>query len=348
MTAGQQNPLLRHPLDRGEPPSWASAWGDSRYGPWVAFAVGDVEYRMFWMPPGTFVMGSPEDEPGRSDREVQHEVTLTRGFWMGATPVTQALWTTVMGADNNPSAFVDPQRPVENVSWEDTQSFLSRLEAQHGLSMRLPTEAEWEYACRAGTTDATYAGPMEILGANNAPVLDAIAWYGGNSGVDFDLKDGVDSSSWEDKQHPHTKAGTRKVGTRRRNPAGLYDMLGNVWEWCADLYWGYGSGHAYDPIGPARGTGRVLRGGSWGDSAGFVRAASRNVAHPSLRFAYYGFRLSRGHGPSRRPGGPIGQQEVEARGRAEPERSGPQAGTGVSGRTQARKLASSLDHLSAR
>ena len=304
MTVGPQSPLLRHPLERGEPPSWASAWGDSRYGPWVAFAVGDVEYRMFWMPPGTFVMGSPEDEAGRRDGEVQHEVTLTRGFWMGATPVTQALWTAVMGADNNPSEFVDPQRPVENVSWEDTQSFLSRLEQQYSLSMRLPTEAEWEYACRAGTDTATYVGDLEILGEHNAPVLDPIAWYGGNSGVDFDLEDGWGSSGWGDKQHFHTKAGTRKVGTRRRNPAGLYDMLGNVWEWCADGYGDYDSGHTSDPMGPAQVALRVLRGGSWRNSAECVRAAYRFDAPTSGRNPYYGFRLSRGHGPA---GGPEGR-----------------------------------------
>ncbi len=304
MNGRTQSHLLGHPLDRGEPPSWASAWGDSRYGPWVAFAVGDVEYRMFWMPPGTFVMGSPEDEPGRQDDEVQHEVTLTRGFWMGATPVTQALWTAVMGADSNPSRFVDPQRPVETVSWEDSESFLSRLKAQHGLSMRLPTEAEWEYACRAGTTDATYAGPMEIWGLNNAPVLDAIAWYGGNSGVDFDLDEGEDSSNWPERQHPHTKTGTRKVGTRRRNPAGLYDMLGNVWEWCADWYRDHDSGHAHDPIGSAEGSGRVLRGGGWNLPAENVRAAYRSDVDPSNRYSDYGFRLSRGHGPA---GGPEGR-----------------------------------------
>ena len=139
---------------------------------------------------------------------------------------------------------------------------------------------------------------MEILGEHDAPALDAIAWYGGNSGVDFDLEDGEDSSDWEEKQHPHTQAGTRKVATRRRNPAGLYDMLGNVWEWCHDGWRHYGSGHASDPIGPTeKDTDRILRGGSWSSPAEYVRAAYRSHEAPSRRHPNCGFRLSRGHGP---------------------------------------------------
>ncbi len=286
--------FVDHPLERGLAPSWVSAWGDSIYGPWVEIAVGEVSCRMYWIYPGTFRMGSPEDEPGRYDREVVHEVTITRGFWMGATPCTQAFWSAVMGT--NPSRFVDPRRPVENVTWADTQEFLAKLQnMQPGLHLQLPTEAQWEYCCRAGTDTATYAGPIKLQGENNAPVLDPIAWYGGNSGHNFELDDGFDSSGWPEMQYLHTKAGTHPVAKRHPNPWGLHDTLGNVWEWCDDYYDGYGDGHATDPIGPDTGTERVRRGGSWSSPARYVRAAYRNALDPSDRDSRVGFRLSRGH-----------------------------------------------------
>jgi formylglycine-generating enzyme required for sulfatase activity len=141
------------------------------------------------------MMGSPQDEAGREPSEVQHKVELTHGFWIADTPVTQALWQAVIGS--NPSRFVHPERPVEQVSWDDAQAFIARLnEQQPGLELSLPTEAQWEYACRAGTTTATYAGDLKILGDDNAPVRDAIAWYGGNSGVDFDLAKGQEANGW--------------------------------------------------------------------------------------------------------------------------------------------------------
>ncbi len=298
---------LSHPLASGHPPPWASAWGESRYGPWAAFSVRSVEYRMQWIPPGTFQMGSPENEVGRRDNESQHTVTLTEGFWLGQTPCTQALWTAVMGT--NPSRFEDPLRPVETVSWEEAEACIAKLNAlRPGLDLRLPTEAQWEYACRAGTTAATYAGDLELVGANNAPVLDAIAWYGGNSGHGFDLAGGYDSSDWPEKQYPHTRAGTRRVGLRRPNPWGLHDMLGNVWEWCADGYESYGMGHAMDPIGPIKGSFRVLRGGSWFLVARGVRAAFRLWDRPGFRLDVVGFRFSRGQGA---PGPGAGGQGAE-------------------------------------
>lgn len=290
--------VLRHPLEDGLPPAWASAWGDSRWGPWVAFEVRGVEQRMQWIPPGTFWMGSPDDEPGRNEDELRHLVTLTEGFWMAQTPCTQALWTAVM--ENNPSRFEDPKRPVELVSWDDVQIFLERIEeAQPGLELQLPTEAQWERACRAGTETATYAGPIEILGPHHAPVLDLIAWYGGNSGheLDLDPMKADDSSGWADKQYPHQRAASRRVMERRPNAWGLYDTLGNVWEWCRDGKRSYASAHAFDPMGPMdMGTGRVIRGGGWHAHARRVRAADRAASHPAYRGVNLGFRLSRGPG----------------------------------------------------
>ena len=274
------------PLLDGVPPAWATCWGDSAYGPWAGFMENNIVYAMYWIPPGRFIMGSPESEAGREDREeyeelfeTPHEVTLTPGFWMAEWPCTQDLWTTVMG--ENPSRFKDPWRPVENVSWEDVQEFLQKLNARHtGLQARLPSEAEWEYACRAGTATATYAGDLEILGLNNAPVLDEIAWYGGNSGLEYELAEGADSSGWEEKQYSHTKAGTRQVGTRRPNPWGLCDMLGNVYEWCQDWHQPYSSDAQRDPSGPEVGAERVIRGGSWTSARG---AAGRRTATRTTR-----------------------------------------------------------------
>ncbi len=180
-----------HPLIDGCPPDWASGWGHDQVGVFVEFTLGDVTQRLRWIPPGQFVMGSPEKEPGRRSAEgPQREVTIGKGFWLFDTAVTQALWQAVMS--ENPSRFQSSERPVESVSWDQAQGFLGQInQLVPGLDLALPSEAQWEYACRAGTDAATYAGAMEILGDNNAPVLDAIAWYGGNSGVEFDLTEGA-------------------------------------------------------------------------------------------------------------------------------------------------------------
>ncbi|MFN7952191.1 MAG: formylglycine-generating enzyme family protein [bacterium] len=264
------------------PPSWACEWGDDRYGVWAGFAVGEVTHRLRWIRPGTFWMGSPKGEAGRwPDEGPRHRVTIRSGFWLGEMPCTQALWEAVMG--ENPSRFQSPTRPVERVSWSDCQAFLARLgERVPELKPRLPTEAEWEYACRAGTTTSTYAGELVIRGDNDGPVLDAIAWYGGNSGVGFELAEAEDSSKWPKKQHPHKKAGTRPVGLKAPNPWGLCDMLGNVWEWCGDWFGDYAPAAVTDPTGPAEGSDRVFRGGSWGSYARSVRAAYRDWYGPAF------------------------------------------------------------------
>jgi len=261
----------------------------------VLLTIGDVTQRMRWIGPGRFQMGSPGDEPGRFNGEgPQHEVRLSAGFWLFDTPVTQALWTEVMG--DNPSYFKDPKRPVENVSWDDAVRFIEKINTDiPGLDLVLPTEAQWEYACRAGTNTATYAGPIEILGEHNAPILDEIAWYGGNSGVNFDLENGWDSSKWPGKQYEHNRAGPHPVGVQLRNPWGLYDMLGNVWEWCNDWYSEgyYRESPRLNPRGPATGKQRVLRGGSWRDDARVVRAAYRYAVDSDYRSDNIGFRCAR-------------------------------------------------------
>ena len=288
-------------------PEWASALGRDKFGLWAEFTIqgnvaplpvkrtakakkksvpvvpprGPVRQRLRWIPPGRFMMGSPKDkdEEGRFDWEqVPHEVAIDEGFWMFATPCTQALWEALMG--ENPSEFQSPDRPVEQVSWDACDSFARKLSDRIGLTLALPSEAQWEYACRAGTTTSTYTGPLEIKGENNAPILDAIAWYGGNSGHEFDLANGWDASAWPEKQYPFDKAGTRPVAKKRANPWGLYDMLGNVWEWCADEWVHGGSGEASAP--------RVFRGGSWGSVA---QARARGVPPPQ-----------RALGPGPRPG----------------------------------------------
>jgi formylglycine-generating enzyme required for sulfatase activity len=285
-----------HPLMDGSPPDWASAWGQDRFGVYVAFRIGTATQRLRWIPPGRFWMGSSEDEAGRwEDEGPRREVTLENGFWLFDTLCTQVLWEAVMGG--NPSRFVSPTRPVEQVSFEDVQRFLARVnERVAELSLVLPSEAQWEYACRAGTETATYAGKMSILGENNAPVLDRIAWYGGNSGVGFELAEGEDSSHWSEKQYDHTRAGTGPVGMKVANPWGLHDMLGNVWEWCADAWHASYEGAPTD--GSARiETGgaayRVIRGGSWSGDARAVRAAFRRGGDPTYRGGNVGFRCAR-------------------------------------------------------
>jgi formylglycine-generating enzyme required for sulfatase activity len=286
----------RHPLADSVPEPWASEWGEDRFGIFMGFTVGEATQRLRWIPGGTFTMGSPATEEGRwNDEGPQHDVTIGEGYWLGDTPVTQALWEAVIR--KNPSEFKTPDRPVEQVSWEDCQRFLGRLnEMARGLDARLPTEAEWERACRAGTTSATWAGECRIVGTNHAPVLDAIAWYGGNSGVGFELANGVDSSGWPEKQHAHTRAGTHPVAKKQPNPWGLHDMLGNVWEWCENWYGPYDKSPVTDPRGPSVGSDRVCRGGAWRSGAGLVRAAHRSANSPDCRYVGLGFRLARGQG----------------------------------------------------
>jgi len=179
-------------------------------------------------------MGSPPDKPGRYDHEgPQHTVTLGQGFWLFDTPCTQTLWEAVM--DGNPSRFQSRERSVEQVSWEDVQGFLQRInERIRGLDLMLPSEAQWEHACRADTKTALYSGPIEILGENNVLALDPIAWYGGNSSVGFELEEGVDCRcAFRDGRHPDYRYSD--LGFRCARAQGCCELTHvkqrNVWTW---------------------------------------------------------------------------------------------------------------------
>ena len=287
MTTTYETRQNRHPLAEGIPPEWAWEWGDDRYGPWCLFRIKGVAQRLRWIPPGQFLMGSPPREAGRYEWEgPQRTMRIPSGFWLFDTPCTQELWEAVM--EDNPSHFRSPTRPVEQVTWDDCQLFVQQLNRQlEGLELSLPSEAQWEYACRAGTTTATYAGDLEIKGDHNAPLLDGIAWYGGNCGVDFELAKGLDISSWPEKQYDLKMGGSHPVCGKAPNAWGLYDLLGNVWEWCMDphpIYWDLSES------AESATDGRVIRGGSWGEAPGYVRAASRYRDSPGTRANYLGFR----------------------------------------------------------
>ena len=264
-------------------PGWASAIGRDSYGLWAEFTIeGKVDKRPGKRatkreapPHGSARSGSPApslDSAGAVPHgvarrragavrveQLPHEVVIDEGFWMFETPCTQALWEAVLG--ENPSHFKSPDRPVERVTWDDCEKFVKKISEKIGLSLGLPSEAKWEYACRAGTTTSTYAGPLIIEGENNAPILDAIAWYRGNSGIEFELSDGEDASEWPEKQFQVGKAGTHPVASKKANPWGLHDMLGNVWEWCNDV-WIAGISAGSDAAAH-----RVFRGGSWSSVA---------------------------------------------------------------------------------
>ena len=276
-------------------------------------APSDID--MVWIPAGSFTMGSPTSEPGHSSEETQHHVTLTKGFYMGKYQVTQGQYQAVMGS--NPSNFKTPvtpetstaNRPVEQVSWYDAIVFCNKLSMQEGLTpaysinsstnpadwgtvptginatwnaavivagstgYRLPTEAQWEYACRAGTTTAFNWGTdyIDDSKANyNASYVDT-----NNTGAGTYLQR------------------TKEVGSYDPNAWDLYDMHGNVWEWCWDWYGSYSSGMQTDPTGAVSGDRRMVRGGAWDYFGQYARSAYRSSCSPFYRDGYIGFRLAR-------------------------------------------------------
>lgn len=300
-------------------PHWADNFGHDEFGVFADWRLDGVVQRFRWISPGEFVMGSPRDEPGRYANEgPQHVVVVPRGFWLADTPVTQELWAACGGT--NRSHFSSARRPVESVSWDEVSQWVARLnEAAKGANgdrsgwaespLRLPAEAEWEYACRAGTSSAIYAGPMDIRDGFDCPELNAIAWYGGNSDVAWDLPDqGMHPRAWHAPpvNDATARGGTRRVKEKAPNAWGLFDMLGNVWEWCADPLREYSAATwtvEESLPGPAPASGhdeqclaRVIRGGSWTNLARDIRAASRYDYSPESAHDYLGFRLARSAG----------------------------------------------------
>ena len=214
-----------------------------------------IKLDMVLIPAREFQMGSPESEKYHQDNALQHEVTLTKPFYMGKYEVTQEQWESVMG--NNPSSRTKGAKlPVTNVSWNDCQEFIKKVNAKTDGGYRLPTEAEWEYACRAGTTTAYSFG-------DNLTKSDA----------------NIDGDS------------IKAVGSYRPNAFGLYDMHGNVWEWCNDWYGSLQDGEVTDPKGAATGSSRVLRGGSFINDVSAARSSLRFVGTPTFRGTDLGFRL---------------------------------------------------------
>jgi len=255
------------------PAPWASEWGQDRFGLYMDLDYQGIRQRFRWIMPGTFQMGSPENEKERSSNETLHEVALTQGFWLADSACTQALWTAVM--TGNPSRFQDgPNHPVENVRWLDVQQFIEKLNTLFpDLHANLPTEAQWEYACRAGTQTPFSFGenitPKQVNYHGNYP------YAGGEKG--------------------RYRERTVPVKSLPPNPWGLFEMHGNVWEWCADWYAEeYPKQAITNPLGPDEGNARVLRGGSWDISGRLARSAYRRRIVPDYRYGYFGFRLTPG------------------------------------------------------
>ena len=249
----------------------------------LEFNVKGVRFVMVPVQGGTFTMGATAEQgsDASDDEKPAHKVTLS-SYYIGQTEVTQELWTAVMGS--NPSEFKGngSNLPVEQVSWNDCQEFIEKLNAATGKRFRLPTEAEWEYAARGGNKSKGY----KYSGGND---LDAVAWYWKNSG---DKYLSGDDSNWAYNKIDNNKCRTHSVATKSPNELGLYDMSGNVSEWCQDWCVSYGSGAETNPTGATSGSYRVRRGGSWSYHAECCRSSFRNNGRPSDSYYFLGFRLA--------------------------------------------------------
>ncbi len=224
------------------------------------FYVNGLSFEMVYVEGGSFDMGATSEQgnDARGNEKPVHSVTLS-GYYIGMYEVTQELWEAVMGS--NPSYFKGAQKPVESVSWNDCQEFVAELNRLTGMTFRLPTEAEWEYAARGGNKSSHY----KYSGSGN---IGDVAWYWDNSG-----------------KKPHA------VGTKSPNELGIYDMSGNVYEWCSDRYGDYSAGAQTNPQGPSSGFDRVFRGGSWGGKARACRVSNRDYNGPSSSSSIAGLRL---------------------------------------------------------
>ncbi len=314
----------RPPASSGTPPKVVVPPPADPKAPKAGDALaGPLGMRMRFVPSGTYTIGSPEEEPGRDSNETLHQVTLSRGLWLAETELTQSQWQRLIPKQPSSYTACGGDCPVDSINWFEAVEFANRLSDKAGLGRcyelvnprgtleggdfacdgavfvgfdcpgyRLPTEAEWEVAARAGSPTAIYTGALTLRGKNHGPELFPIAWYGGNSGVSYE--GAFDSSKWPEMQFPAARSGPHPVGKKAANKWGVHDLLGNVWEWMGDWYGGYPSGLTVDPIGPPEGTDRVIRGGSWYSDARFCRAAFRVRFVPSFRWIFLGFRLARG------------------------------------------------------
>lgn len=251
------------------PPSSVAKSADSNRDTTISNSVG---MNFVYIPPGSFLRGSPPEEPGRESDEKQQQVTLSHGYYMQTTEVTQGQWKAVMGSLPLYIIKCDEKCPVERVSWAEAQEFINKLNEMEGAqTYRLPTEAEWEYAARAGSKTPFANGDISVLTCEHDIKLGDMGWYCGNSKI---------------SRH-------YIVGQKKPNAWGLHDMHGGVWEWCSDWYGQYQTETAVDPVGPSDGTERIMRGGGIADSARSCRSANRHSLRPDVEFNNIGLRVVR-------------------------------------------------------
>ena len=267
VVAQEMPPPAVAPFDAAQAKQYQERW--ARHLARQVAQVNSIGMKMVLVPPGQFTMGSPLGEQGRADHERPCRVTLSKAFYLSATEVTQKQWMTF--TDKNPSFATGDCLPVDTVTWEQAAEFCRKLGAKEGARYRLPTEAEWEYACRAGTTTPFSTG---------ATISTDQANYDGNYTYGAGRK-GVFRETSTD------------AGSFAPNAWGLHDMHGNLWEWCADWYGDYPQGETRDPVGPAQGDTRVVRGGCWINFPAVCRSANRGSIPPVSWNFHMGFRVAR-------------------------------------------------------